>query len=215
MSVASILVLALLLAAWLMMITRNLISLVHLAAVQGMLLALVAFLAGAELDERGLYVAATLTLLVKGLAIPTVLLRILRRIGPMRLPDIIFTTRTMAVLAFAVTGGGYYLAAPLLASASAGAGVDSLIPPALSLVLIGSLVVVCRRLALAQAVGLLVVENGLFLAAMGVAGGVPLVMDIAILAELLVAMLIMGALVHRMHGLMGSISTEKLRRLRG
>lgn len=216
MSVIGALALVLLVSAWLVVITRDLTALVQLSAVQGVVLAVVASLAGQAAGADHLYAAALLTLAVKGLAVPVVLQRVLRRIGPLRLPDAMFTTRTQAVLAFALTGAGYYIAAPLAAEPAGNHGaIGEVLPVALALVLIGAFVVVSRRLALTQAVGLLLVENGLFLAALAVAGGVPLAVDIAILAEVFVAMLIMGALVRRMHGMIGSISTEQFRRLKG
>lgn len=215
MSAVGSLAMGLLLTGWLVVITRDLTALVAVTAMQGVLLAGVAALMGVGNGEVELFVAALLTLAVKGVAVPLVLRRLLQHIGPMRAADAIFTTRTMAVLALALTGVGYYIAAPLTATPGGHGHPEQVLPAAVALILVGTFVVVSRRLALTQAVGLLLIENGLFLAALGATGGVTLVVDVAILTEVVAAMLVMTALVRRMHGLMGSISTAEMRRLKG
>src|ERR1017187_5245659 len=85
---------------------------------------------------------------------------------------------------------------------------------AIALFLIGFFVMVNRRKALTQVLGLLSLENGLFLAAISLTYGMPLVVEIGIFFDVLVAVLVLGILVFRIGETFDSMDVSKLRKLR-
>ena len=86
---------------------------------------------------------------------------------------------------------------------------------ALSLMLIGMFIMMARMKALAQIVGLLVMENGLFLAGAGVAGGMPFFVEIAIFFDIFLCVIILGVFVYRIRKVFTHIDIDKLTELRG
>ncbi len=83
------------------------------------------------------------------------------------------------------------------------------------MVLTGLFLMISRITALAQVVGLLVMENGLFLLASTVSGGMPFFVETAIFFDVFVSVLIMGFFVYRINKLFTHIDVNKLSRLKG
>jgi hydrogenase-4 component E len=103
---------------------------------------------------------------------------------------------------------------PAGTSSAAALGHNTL-PIAISLFLIGFFNVLNRRKALNQVLGLLSMENGLFLAAISLTYGVPLIVEVGIFFDVLVAVMVLGILVYRIGETFDSIDVSKLRRLKG
>jgi hydrogenase-4 component E len=74
---------------------------------------------------------------------------------------------------------------------------------------------VTRRKALMQVLALLCLENGLFLAAISLTYGVPMIVELGILFDLVVAVMVLGILVYRIQETFDSMDVSKLSRLRG
>ena len=81
--------------------------------------------------------------------------------------------------------------------------------------LIGFFTTLNRRKALTQVLGLLSMENGLFLAAISLMYGMPLVVELGIFFDVLLAVMVLGILVYRIGETFDSMDVSKLRRLRG
>ncbi|MFZ5646155.1 MAG: hypothetical protein ACOY30_00870, partial [Bacillota bacterium] len=95
-------------------------------------------------------------------------------------------------------------------------GVESgLFPVALSTVLMGCFFMVSRRSAFNQMIGIIVMENGLFLCAMAVTGGMPLIIELGVFFDLLVGALVMGMFAHRIRGTFDTLDTKALNNLKG
>ncbi len=84
-----------------------------------------------------------------------------------------------------------------------------------SVILIGLFFMISRKKAIGQIVGFLVIENGLFITAIFLTGGMPFIVDMGILVDLLTAVMIMGVMVFRINEKFDSINTEKLNNLKG
>jgi hydrogenase-4 component E len=84
-----------------------------------------------------------------------------------------------------------------------------------SLVFIGIFFMICRKKAIGQIVGFLVVENGLFVTAMFSTDGMPFIVDMGIFIDIITAVMIMGIIVFRINEKFDSIDTNKLKNLRG
>ena len=78
----------------------------------------------------------------------------------------------------------------------------------------GGLQMVTRRKALMQIVGLMVMENGIYLAAMGVTGAMTLLVELGIFFDLLIGVLVMGVIIFRINQTFDTIDSDRLRRLR-
>jgi hydrogenase-4 component E len=85
----------------------------------------------------------------------------------------------------------------------------------ISIMLIGLFFMINRKKAVSQIIGFLVIENGLFIAAMLTTHGMPIIIDAGILVDLLSAVMIMGILVFRINENFDSTDLNKLRNLRG
>ena len=85
---------------------------------------------------------------------------------------------------------------------------------AISLFLIGFFMMINRRKALTQVLALLSLENGLFLAAISLTYGMPLIVELGVFFDVLVAVMVLGILVYRIRETFESMDVSRLRRLR-
>jgi hydrogenase-4 component E len=92
---------------------------------------------------------------------------------------------------------------------------DDALAAAVSLILTGAFLMVSRKKALMQMLGLLVLENGIFLAALITTFGMPLVIEIGIFFDILMGLLLMGIFTFRISDTFDHLDVSKLRRLRG
>ena len=90
-----------------------------------------------------------------------------------------------------------------------------LIGVALSLLLIGMFLMVTRKKAITQILALLTVENAVFLVAVGVTTGMPLVVEFGIAFDVMLAVLVLGILVQRIVGRFESMDVSRLSNLKG
>ncbi|HTS14951.1 MAG TPA: NADH-quinone oxidoreductase subunit K [Candidatus Sulfotelmatobacter sp.] len=203
----------LLLAAFRTISARHLDGFVSSFVQQSVVLAGVALVVGAATDTPDLYVVAILTLVVKAWAVPLILRRVAADLPAdegirslVGIPFSIVLAIGLVVLAF--------LASPNVAVS----GTLLNEPPlsiSVSMVLMGLFVVSTRRHAVAQLVGLLTIENGLFSGAIAIAYGLPLIVEFGIMFDILIAVVVVGLLVSLIHRETATIDTTELRHLRG
>ena len=79
----------------------------------------------------------------------------------------------------------------------------------------GLFLMVFRLKALAQIIGLLVMENGVFMLASSISGGMPFIVEIAVFFDLFVLVVVAGIFVYRIKGLFTHIDVSRLARLKG
>jgi hydrogenase-4 component E len=120
---------------------------------------------------------------------------------------------TSLLLCLGLTVVGYRVS---LGLAAASQGVPhQVVGVALSMVLIGLFLMVTRRKAITQILALLTVENAVFLVAVGATVGMPLVVELGISFDVILAVLVLGVLVHRIVDRFESMDTSRLSNLRG
>ena len=85
---------------------------------------------------------------------------------------------------------------------------------ALSVVLLGLLIMVTRRYAVTQVVGFMSIENGLILAA-AAAKGMPLVVEISVAFSVLIAFIVIGIFLFRIRERFDTVDLSALDRFRG
>lgn len=173
-------------------------AMIGLYAWQAGVLAAAAAWQGWVQDAPELAVTAAVTLAAKAVAIPTLLRRFAGRLAPGPRnqagrdagPGVSASMAAgVAVVALAI------LVVPPTTPPQAALNHESL-ALAMSVVLLGVLVMITRRSALGQAVGFLSMENGLVLAAVG-AAGMPLVVELSVAA---LALAVVAAFVFRVRG---------------
>src|SRR5574337_1860656 len=200
-------------AAFLLIVRRDLAGQVRLFAAQSLVLVILAAVVAAftrSIDLAG--VAGALALLKVGI-IPRVLNRAVTKIGlqPAALPYL----GTPATLV--VCGGlvmiAFYVMAPVAASTPLPTA--EAIPIAFAGVLIGFFVMVNRRRALTQILGFLMLENSIFLLALLATYGVPFIVEMGVFLDVLVAVLIMEVFIYRIKENFDSIEVDRLGRLKG
>jgi hydrogenase-4 membrane subunit HyfE len=154
------------------------------------------------------YLVASLVLLVKAAALPAVLLFVLRRTREPRLVAPVAPALVRLAGAGAVAFAAAWLVPPF------GLGDARTEHAAVALVLVGIAIVVARRPAFMQVLGLIVAENGLSLLAVSVPGGLSYVVELGALLDLALVVTVAMAFTQRIHGELGSGDTELLRGLR-
>ncbi len=163
-----------------------------------------------------IYIAAALTVLVKAILVPILLERLVDRIdirheiepivnGPVS----IVISGALTVVAYVVGDSFYH---PEMQPASLG---HNTLAVAISVFLIGFFMMLNRRKALTQVLALLTLENGVFLAAICLTYGMPLIVEMGVFFDVLVAVMVLGILVFQIRESFESMDVSKLRRLKG
>jgi hydrogenase-4 component E len=91
----------------------------------------------------------------------------------------------------------------------------SCLPVSVASTLVGLFVMVSQRRAVMQVVGLVLVENAIFLAAVSLTYGMPLVVEMGVLLDLLVGVTLFGVFVQRLEETQGDSDTTRLTSLKG
>jgi hydrogenase-4 component E len=197
---------------------------VRLYAAQSVLISGLAVLVAAARHLPDLYALAALSAALKVVVVPVVLRRLLRGVGPGRDGTVVrgwteiagsgsLSLASTVLLAIAVAAFGFFSASAL--------GIHSPVLPttalgmSLSVALVAFVLMIMRRDVASQAIGFLSLENGISLAALVVAAGLPLILEVAFLFDLLVAVVVLELLIRVHHARAESLSTADLTRLRG
>ncbi|HEX2706993.1 MAG TPA: hypothetical protein VHM66_03180 [Solirubrobacterales bacterium] len=177
-----------------------------LVSAQAMLLGIAALsLAG---DRPADFLVAAIILLVRAVALPALLTFTRRRTPEPYLVIPATTVVARLVLAAAVVLIAAVSIPPL------GLGDRAAEHGAVALLCLGIAIVVMRRPALLQVLGILVAENGIYLLAISVPGGLPFVIELGVLFDLVLVVTVAAAFTHKIHGEVGSGDTDLLRVLR-
>ena len=155
---------------------------------------------------------AFLVISVKVVAIPYSLLWIVREIKSVREVKASTTAAQSVFIAAGLILLSFFAVQPYARTLRVD---ESMLAAAIALVLTGAFLMVSRKKALMQVVGLLVLENGIFLAALITTFGMPLIVEIGISFDLLMGVLLMGIFVFRIRDTFDHLDVSKLRRLRG
>jgi hydrogenase-4 component E len=159
-----------------------------------------------------LYVTAVLALVLKAAIIPLALRRIVAQLGIHR------AIETVVGIGPTMLAGMGLVALSMVIMLKAAADADPLaredLAFALSVVLLGLMMMVTRRNAVSQIIGFMSLENGLILAATG-AKGMPLVVEISVAFSVLVAFIVIGVFLFRIRERFDSVDVEALDTFRG
>ena len=173
---------------------RRLAAMITLYQLQALVLAAAAFWQGYAQHEANLYLTGIITLVIKAVVLPVGLREIVLRFNLTRAVEIAMPMGISMILGVGLIGIAVLVVLPSTMSAISLTREDLAI--ALSVVLLGLLVMTARRNALAQIIGFLAMENGLVLAAIGMPG-MPFVAEFSVALLVLLAFLVVGVFLFR------------------
>ena len=203
---------SLVLASFMMLYQDRLYALLNVYALHAFVLALSVAWQALIQHAPHLYVTATIALIFKAIIIPVTLHRIIVRLGIHR------EIETALSVGLTMIGGIGLVALSMVVMLRVTPGADALaredLAFALSVVLLGLLIMVTRHNAVSQVVGFMSLENGLVLAATG-AKGMPLVVEISVAFSVLIAFIVIGIFLFRIRERFDSVDIAALDRFRG
>jgi len=202
----------LLLIVFAMLAQRRILSLINLFAMQGFVLTLSTFVVAFTTHQHHLYYSAALTLLLKVIVLPLLLHRLIRRLNVRWDVETLINIPTTMLVGIALVIFAFNLAAPITQLAE---GITrGLIGIALASVLLSLLMMLTRRKAISQVVAFLSLENGLFFAATSATQGMPLVVELGIALDVLVATFIFGIFFFQIRETFDSLDITHMEKLK-
>ena len=201
-----------LLMSFALLYQRRLFSLLNVFAAQALALALAAAWQGWIHDAPHLYVTALLTLGLKAILIPVALHRIILKLNIQRAIEPALSIGLTMLAGVSLVTLSILLVMPVTEHASALTREDLAL--SLSVVLLGLLMMISRRNAVSQVVGFMSIENGLILAAIGVAG-MPLVVEMSIAFSVMVAFIVFGIFLFHIRERFDTLDMQKIESFRG
>lgn len=199
-----------LLLSFALLYQRRLPAILNAFAVQILLVAAAAGWQAHVQESPHLYWTAAITL-AKAVIVPIALHRMVRMLGIHRTVETVLSVNLTLLLGVALVALAILLVLPVNMT---GAMTRENLALALSVVLIGLLIMITRRNAVTQVVGFLSIENGLVLAAVGVKG-MPLVVEISIAFSVLVAFIVFGMFFFRIRERFDTLDLQYLENFRG
>ena len=197
----------------LLVVQRMLITNIRLFAVQSFLLAAIAAIVAWYHDAPHVYLVAALTLAGKVLLLPRLLTGLVRRIQIVEEIEPLINAPTSMLICGGLTVLGYVVARPFTTLEKLG---NNTLAIAITLLLTGLFLMFNRRKAITQVLALLSVENGVLLAAVALTTyGMPLVVELGIFFDVMVAVMVLAILVYRIRETFASMDTGKLTQLKG
>ena len=210
--IAHLLAGGLVLISFMLLYQNRLYSLLNVFALQAVVLALsVAWQAYVQ-GAPHLYVTAAIALVFKALIIPIALHRIIARLGIHREVEVVGSLGPIMILGMGLVALSMVVMLRVTAEADPLGRED--LAFALSVVMLGLLMMVTRRNAVSLVVGFMSLENGLILAATG-AKGMPLVVEISVAFSVLVAFIVIGVFLFRIRERFDTIDIQALDRFQG
>lgn len=191
---------------------RRLGGAINLYGMQAVALSAAAAWQGYVQDSVNLYLTAVITLAAKGVAMTLALHSVVRRLNIHRTADTALGIFPSMVLGVAVVVLSIAVVLPTTVENQVLTRED--LATALSIVMLGLLVMITRRSAVTQVIGFLSLENGLILAAVGVAG-MPLVVELSIAVLVMLAFIVFGVFVFRIRERFDSVDVSHLDRVGG
>ena len=210
--IAHLLAGGLVLMSFMMLYQDRLYALLNVFALQAVLLsASVAWQAWAQAAPH-LYITAAIALVLKAIVIPVALHRIIARLGIQRQIETVVGVGPTMIAGMALVALSMVVMLRVTPEADPLARED--LAFALSVLLLGLLMMVTRRNAVSQVVGFMSIENGLILAGTG-AKGMPLVVEISVAFSVLVAFIVIGIFLFRIRERFDTVDVQALDQFRG
>ncbi len=197
--------------SFILLAQTRVLSMVTAFAAQGLFVAITTALVAFATNQHHLYISASLTLALKAMFIPWLLHRLVHQLKIDREPHKVQNPAFVLMAGAALVIFCYYVTLPITQLA------DSItrntIAISMAVVLLGMLMLVTRNKAVSQVIGFMSLENGLFFAAVAATHGMPMVVELGIAFDVLVAAIIFGVFFFHIRESIDSLDVNQLSRL--
>ncbi|MEN9849816.1 MAG: hypothetical protein RL368_2556 [Pseudomonadota bacterium] len=194
-----------------MLAQSRLFNLINVFAWQGTLLGMTAALVAFISNQPHLYISALLTLVLKAWLIPWMLRKQVMRLKLQREIETLATPTLTSLAGVGLVIFSYYIALPIKSLSNS--ITRNTISESLAIVLLAMLLIITRRQAVSQVVGFMAIENGLFFAALVSTYGMPMIVELGIAFDVLVAAVLFGVFFFEMRSSIDSLDVDQMNRL--
>ncbi|MBF0328385.1 MAG: formate hydrogenlyase [Nitrospirae bacterium] len=201
-----------LLTAFGMLSQKRISSLIHLFTWQGLFLSINTAIVGYVAGRHHLYISSILTLSLKVILLPYILHVLIARLKIRKDVETVVNIPTTMLIGIVLVIFSYHLTAPVRELSTF--ITRSTLAIALATVMIGLLMMITRRHAVTQIIGFLAMENGLFFAATSTTYGMPLVVELGVALDVLIAAFIFGMFFFQIHTTFDSLDVDQMARLK-
>lgn len=208
----SLLAALILLTAFGLLVQRRMYALLHLFAWQGLFLSVSTAIVGFVAKSHHLYISSLLTLTIKVVLLPYILHTLIRKLKIHKEVESIVNVPTTMLIGIALVIFSYHLTAPIRELSTL--VTRSTLAVALATVLLGFLMMITRKHAVTQIIGFLAMENGLLFAATSATYGMPLVVELGVALDLLIAAFIFGIFFFHISTTFDSLDVDQMARLK-
>ena len=195
-----------------LLVQKRVYGLLHIFAWQGLLLSISTAVVGYSTGLHHLYISALLTLCLKVFALPYILYVLIHRLHIHKEVEDMVNVPTTMLIGIALVIFSYDLMSPVRELSSL--VTRSTLAVALSTVMLGLLMMITRKKAITQIVGFLSLENGLFFAATSATYGMPLVVELGVALDILIAAFIFGIFFFQIRTTFDSLDLKEMEKLK-
>jgi hydrogenase-4 component E len=207
-----VLIFALVLTNYRLLASSRLVAMIDTMVLQALVLSVIPLTLSARPWPLELLVLTPLTLGVKGVLLPWLLRRAMREAGVQREIEPFLGFSASVLMGILLFGLSFLITRPLQNTALQGS--HFLLPGALFTTLVGLTIIVSRRKALTQVIGYLAMENGVYAFGAALAVQEPLLVEMGVLLDVLVAVFVMGITIHHISREFDHIDTDRLSELK-
>jgi hydrogenase-4 component E len=203
----------LLLTSFIFLMQKRIHSMINTFIAQSALIVATTFIHAINTSQTDLFISASLTLVLKVLFIPYLLrflvkkLNIRHKVTDIAHPFLLLIGSAVLVLFC------YYLIAPLSDSFKFVNG--NIIAIAMAVTLLGMLLLITHRKAISHVIGFMAMENGIFFAALVATHGMPMVVELGVAFDVLIAFILFGVFFFHLRSSIDSLDVDRLILLRG
>ena len=201
-----------LLLCFAMLAQRRILTLINLFMMQGLVLCISTLIVAITTQQSHLLWSAGLTLLLKAIALPYILHRLIRRLSVKWDVETLINIPTTMLVGIALVVIAFNVAQPI--SQLSGTITRSTLGIALACVLLAFLMMITRSKAVPQVIAFLSMENGLFFAATSATYGMPMVVELGIALDVLVGMVILGVFFFQIREQFDSLDIRHMEKVR-
>ena len=198
--------------AFMMLAQEKLITLINLFGLQGLLLAGTSAMVAQISGNHHLFISAGLTLVLKAIMIPWLLRYLVVRMGLHREVDPVQKPIQILLFGVSLVVFSYYVTLPVVHLSTL--ATSNMLAVSLAGILLGMLLMISRRQAVTHVVGFMTIENGLFFSAIVSTHGMPMVVELGVAFDVLVASVIFGVFFFHIRDSIDSLDVDQLNRLR-
>ena len=201
-----------LLLGFAMLAQRRVLTLINLFMLQGLVLFASTVIVALSTQQNHLLWSAGLTLLLKVIALPYILHRLIRQLSVKWDIETLLNIPTTMLIGIALVVIAFNVAQPI--SQLSGTIMRATIGIALACVLLAFLMMITRSKAVPQVIAFLAMENGLFFAATSATYGMPMVVELGIALDVMVGMVILGVFFFQIRQQFDSLDIRHMERRR-